>query len=234
MKYIKLTCSLFFLVFIAGCQGDDDASTPAVSVSYDFNTDLQGWTGGFVDYPQGEEDFYELSFTHAALPAPLDTTRGAVRISGNNHSDDLFMYIKRQLSGLAPNQDYQLSFRIEMATDAAEGSFGAGGSPANSVYLKAGGSTKEPIPILGADGYLEFSIDKSNQSNSGRDMLVISDFSNESEDFVYRLKVITADDLLTVRSDGQGRLWLVVGTDSGYEATTTPYYTLIDVELKPN
>ena len=41
-----------------------------------------------------------------------------------------------------------------------------------------------------------------------------------------------ANDILTVSADSSGELWLVVGTDSGFEATTTIYYNLIKVKLE--
>ena len=71
-----------------------------VNYFYEFSHDEEGWIGDFADYPKGEEGFYELLFEYSKLPFPLDQNKGALRVFGNNHSDDLFMFIKRKVSGL--------------------------------------------------------------------------------------------------------------------------------------
>ena len=63
----------------------------------------------FADYPPGEEAFYELDYAHEALPAPLGARHG-LRLSGNNHSDDLAMLVKAPVRGLFPN----IVYRIEL------------------------------------------------------------------------------------------------------------------------
>jgi hypothetical protein len=53
------------------------------------------------------------------------------------------------------------------------------------------------------------------------------------EDFIYTL--IERDNFqqpVTVRSDANGNLWIVVGTDSGFEGTSTLYYNEIEVRLR--
>ncbi len=75
-------------------------------------------------------------------------------------------------------------------------------------------------------------IDKNNQTNSGSDMVIIGDFSNDTNQNEYTLKNLVANDILTVSTNGSGELWLVIGTDSGFEATTTIYYNLIKVKLE--
>ena len=75
-------------------------------------------------------------------------------------------------------------------------------------------------------------IDKNNQANSGSDMVIIGDFSNDTNQNEYTLKNLVANDILTVSTNGSGELWLVIGTDSDFEATTTIYYNLIKVKLE--
>ena len=38
---------------------------------------------------------------------------------------------------------------------------------------------------------------------------------------------------ITITADASGRLWLVVGIDSGFEGTTTVYITRVSVSLDP-
>ncbi len=142
------------------------------------------------------------------------------------------MFIKRKIEGLEPNQSYDLKFSIEFATDAAENSVGIGGSPAESVYIKIGATSIEPDKIIDGDNFYRMNIDKGNQSQSGTDMVVIGNFGNGTEDFVYALKILENNQAFTAQANENGELWLVVGTDSGFEGKTTIYYNKISVELR--
>ena len=58
--------------------------------------------------------------------------------------------------------------------------------------------------------------------------------SPECSDTPYRM--IERDNLeepLTVRTDAEGSAWIFVGSDSGFEGTTSLYYDRIDVVLEP-
>ena len=49
----------------------------------------------------------------------------------------------------------------------------------------------------------------------------------------YRLKRLEKPaESVEVVADPAGRVWLLVGTDSGYEGITSLYYTLIRAELR--
>jgi len=231
---MKLRTSLYpviFLLLCLGCSKDDNHQK--VIFSFQFLSDSEAWTGDFADYPAGEEDFYELLFEYSTLPAPLDETKGALKISGNNHSDDLFMFIKRKISGLNPEATYKVSFIIQFATNVADNQFGVGGSPGEGVTIKAGATQIEPnkIPDIYDDSYYIMNIDKGNQIQGGIDMVTVGDFSNDTSQNIYTLKTVTNQTPFQVMANENGELWLVVGTDSGFESTTTIYYNQIYVIL---
>lgn len=234
MNVLRFLLLGLVLLIQIGCSADGNPTELKVSkkLNHRFTEDTQGWQGGFADYPNGEEDFYELDFSHATLPAPLDQKDGAIMQKGNNHSDDLFMFIKRHISGLTPNSNYKVNFDIEFATDAADGSVGVGGSPAESVVLKVGAVLEEPESIPDQDNFLLMNLDKGNQSVGGDDMIVLGDMSNGSSEFVYKLKRLTNNRPIEIESNAQGNLWLIIGTDSGFEGTTTIYYNKISVNIE--
>ena len=228
---------------VAGCGGSSDPSPQ--HFQFTFAEDLEDWTVGFADYPAGTSDaeqqaideFYEIDGRHARLPQPLDTSDGAVLLSGNNHSDDLFMFLKRRVSGLAPDTTYQLELRVVFATDAPRGCAGIGGSPGESVFVKGGASGIEPLRVMdGTAGHATWimNVDKGNQGSGGTDAQVLGDFANledcESSDFTYQLKELSNLELpeFEVTTDVNGDAWLILGTDSGFEGTTTIYYTEIE------
>lgn len=199
---------------------------------FDFTSDTEGWQGDFADYPKGEEEFYELEFGYSMLPAIIDDNVGAIRESGNNHSDDLFMFIKRKLTGLSANSIYNITFDIQIATNASDNSYGVGGSPATSVYIKAGATTQEPLTEVDTKGYYRTAFDKGNQSVDGEDMILIGDFSNGTDENSYHLKNLTNQNSFTIESDDNGEFWVIIGTDSGFESTTTIYYNSISITLE--
>ncbi len=217
------------LVALTSCDDDDDDLIYQTEFTYEFEAGAEGWVGGFADYPVGEEEAYELTFEEAMLPAPLDDTEGAIKLSGMNMSDDLFMYMKTGVSGLEPNTTYHVAFAVEFASDVPDGMAGVGGSPGESVFIKAGATTIEPLPEEDDMGYYRMNIDKGNQSQGGMDMVVLGDFSNDTDQEVYTLKTVTHNGPFTVTTDGDGSAWIIVGTESGFEATTTIYYNQVRV-----
>lgn len=227
---------VLLMAFLLACNNDDDANiidpVDPVELSYDFNSGAEGWTGEFADYPEGEEESFNLQFEYTSLPEPLDQSEGALMLSGTNDSDDLFMFIKREITGLSPNHQYTIDFEVTFASNVADDTPGAGGSPGESVYVKAGAAPVEPVKELDDEGMYRMNIDKGNQADSGEDMIVIGDFSNDTDQDVYTLKTVTNTIPFQTTTDSNGNLWLIVGTDSGFMGNTTIYYNRINVVLR--
>ncbi|MXZ87213.1 MAG: hypothetical protein F4Z02_16380 [Acidimicrobiia bacterium] len=181
-----------------------------------------------VDY---DPAIYELDSEHRALPDGLEGS--GIYIQGHNRSDDLFMYLKRRIEGLEPSAIYTVSASIDMATNISPAMVGIGGSPGESVYVKVGASTEEPVAVTGSNNHLRMNIDKGNQSRSGSVMEVIGDVANpEVVGDEYRIKSLASGPgFLSVETDSEGRAWLIVGTDSGFEGLTTLYYDQVSFTL---
>jgi len=121
---------------------------------------------------------------------------------------------------------------VEFATSAASGCSGIGGPPGESVYLKAGAANFEPKSEA-VDGFFEMNIDKGQQAAGGKDAVVLGHVGNNSGDCTgntWEYKTLTLDSF-TVQTDVWSRIWLIIGTDSGFEGRTTLYYTNIKVKL---
>ena len=226
-----------FSVGLLSCDSDATDPNEPLSAQVDFSTGQHGWTADFADYPVGQDDFYELESGYRALPAPLDTSQRALYISGNNHSDDLFMFWKGQIVGLAPNTSYRVRFEVEIATNVPAGCGGVGGSPGESVWVKAGASRIEPESV-DVGGFLQMNIDKGNQAIGGENALVMGDVANSQTcgqgQPQWELKQLTSGaETIEVTVDGDGRVWLLIGTDSGFEATTRLYFTLVLATFEP-
>jgi len=107
---------------------------------------------GFSAYrPATDDGFYDLKAEIRSLPPELGINGTGFYIQGNNHSDDLFMFLKRRLSsadGVVVGVSYEITFKIVFASGAPTGCGGIGGAPGESVYLKAGASPAEPLALL--------------------------------------------------------------------------------------
>ncbi|MFC2036243.1 YbaY family lipoprotein [Chloroflexota bacterium] len=208
--------------------------------TFDFAINTEGWVGGFSDLPVNHaEHGYDVEFRYSDIPVEGEEG-GGLLFSGNNHSDDLFMYAMRAFNsqdGLKPNTAYEIPIAFDLATNVAPGMMGIGGSPGESVYIKAGVVNTEPKSeedTTGGEEYYRLNIDKGNQANSGEDMIVLGnaakgeglgqdDESFQYKHFNYEFQVMTNDN---------GGLWVIIGADSGFEGISQLYLDNISITFK--
>lgn len=210
------------------------AAAPALQFTTSFSTGASGWQSGFSDYSISTANL-ELESGIEPLPPELGSTETAFRISGHNRSDDLFMFLKKKIGGLQPAAIYQVSFRIVFASNAGSNCAGIGGAPGEAVALKAGASETEPLSILQSDLHYRMNVDIGQQSASGTAASVAGNIANGRDDCRGDAPFVTLARIHThatpVRASQSGELWLLVGTDSGFEGKTTLFYRQIDVRL---
>jgi hypothetical protein len=222
---------------LLACGDSAGLSDNSYDITFDFSNDFQGWVAGFTDYPVGKETEWAIGASLASLPAPLDVSRKGIRLTGENHSDDLFMYLTRGVTGLLPNAQYSARFRVTLATNAPRNCVGVGGAPGESVVLKVGATASEPQRIVDASQYYRASFDHGAQLVGGRDAKPLGNIATSNTNCLvprYELKEFdTGAAPLTVSTDASGRLWLVVGIDSGFEGTTAVYITSVRIALDP-
>lgn len=213
----------------------------AIVIDDDFHTGTHGWSGFFADYPPGVQDEWDFATGLRSLPAELNDVGTGFLLAGNNHSDDLAMLLKKQLGpadGLVPGLTYRVSFEIEFASDAADDAFGVGGSPGDSVYLKAGASMSEPLAPLngGTDQHHRPNVNVGAQSTGGPAASPAGTIANGRDANLppayVSLTRAHAHSFL-VQADAAGHLWLLVMTDSAFEGPTSLYYQRIRTTLTP-
>jgi len=201
----------------------------AITLSYDFSDEDHGWQAGFADYSPATGGM-DLDSGHR--PRPDDSSRRALYITGNNRSDDLFMFHKKGVK-LVAGQWYRIQMSVSFLSNVPPGLVGIGGAPAEGVTVKAGASSVEPVVAL-EGGHYRMNIDHGQQSNGGSDMQAIGHIGN-SGSYNFELVQRNNDGLpaFYARADEEGWLWLIVGTDSGFEGMTELYYTAFEFVLTP-
>jgi len=231
-QFIVLVIVITTLTF--SCSSDDDDQLPNnFEFNFDFSKGVDGWLHGFADY-NSEIDIstYELDFKLSSLPEPLDVNQKSLFITGINRSDDLFMYLKRKITGLDTNTTYSVVFAIEFASIYPTNAVGVGGAPGESVYMKAGAVLIEPNKVE-SDGNWRMNLDKANQSNSGVDMKVIGHVGVADNTVAYTLVSNTnLAEPFIITTDAKGEVWVIIGTDSGFESTTSLYYNKILIKIE--
>lgn len=234
---IALLSYIFFIICILSACKKSSNKTPSTGNQYvyNFSAGAEGWMGDFADYPNQSDaqQVYAFEFSHTGLPDPLSAADGALKQSGINRSDDLFMFIKKKIIGLQPGKTYTVDLKVDFATNVANNMAGVGGAPGESVFIKVGAVAVEPIKVLNTnENWFRMNIDKSNQSNSGTDMKVVGNFANGTNVNTYTIKQLSTTAPLSVQANPQGEIWLVIGTDSGFEGKTTIYYNSVKATIK--
>jgi hypothetical protein len=175
-------------------------------------------------------------------PPRIDDESGYFRLAASNRSDDTFQYMCRLLreqADLVPNTPYVIDFRIEAASNAPSNCAGIGGAPGESVWLKVGATTIEPVPIH-EDGQPRLHIDEGGQSEGGEDADVAGVIANgipceEALEANNPYGMVTWEETLDfpVSTSDEGEMWLLVGVDSGFEERTDLYCDTVEAVLTP-
>jgi hypothetical protein len=205
--------------------------------TYTFDKSDEEWIASFADLPVDyDQDLYELEAEFRDLPHELEGS--GIYMQGHNRSDDLFMYLKREVDGLEPSATYDAIFKLDIASSVLPGLSGIGGSPGESVYIKAGAATIEPENVEDDQGWWRMNIDKGNQASEGEDMINIGTMANPNltPDTAGQYELMSVDSTgrdFEVTADENGVIWFIVGTDSGFEGLTSLYYDAVTIILVP-
>jgi hypothetical protein len=246
--------SIFCLSIAAGCGGAsaeeesdfdesglapvDEASSAlaaGITLQWSFVSTAQGWTGNFSDYTVGMESSIGFQSGWAPMPSPL--TGGGFKLSGNNASDDLWMWASRQLTsashGIVANALYDVTMTVWIGSNAPSGCIGTGGAPGESVWLKGNVVATQPRRVVSGSDVL-FNLDKGNQAEVGPQALSFGDLANGDpcEDPPrYKRLVRTATRPTPVRATSAGNLFIYFGSDSGFESRSTYFIDQVRVTL---
>jgi hypothetical protein len=245
LRHLLIVVLIFLIVTTFSFRTLAQGTPSPVSISFDFRNGSLGWQAGFADYPPATDNngFYELLAEVRTLPPELGVNGTGLYIQGNNHSDDLFMFLKRRLDsadGIVAGQTYQVNFMLVFASNAPSGCGGIGGAPGEGVSLKAGASPAEPIALFESrplTGWLRMNVGKGNQSQGGIAASTTGNIANgrpcDLGPYPFVSIQRTHQHTSSVNASSRGELWLFVATDSGFEGFTPLYYQRIDVTLTP-
>lgn len=238
---IKSAAAVSLLATLAACGGDNAATPPqgalppvlkAVQITADFNQGIDGWKGESSDYSDADKP-ENVVFEQRPLAAPL--TGKGYYVAGVNRSDDLFLFVRKQFGGFVPSASYKVNFTVKFASDVSTGCMGVGGSPGEAVWVFGGASDTEPKVVVN-NGRREVNIDRGNQGGGGKAAQVLGTINNSVQDCgtpVMESKTVKSKEPLTVKADAEGKLWLLVGIDSGFEAGSKVTFQSVVLDAEP-
>ena len=239
LKTSHILASPLLVVFLSAAISTQ-AQTPPIQIGFDFRSGSLGWQADFADYTPANVDTYELRAEIRTLPPELGLSGNGFYFQGHNRSDDLFMFMKRRLTsadGIVAGQRYQVRYDVVFASNTQSGCGGIGGAPGESVVLKAGATPNEPLSTLNNGGSRRMNVNIGNQIHGGSAASVVSNIANGQPCDLGSRRYVTLQrthqHTTEVTATSNGELWLLVGTDSGFEGLTTLYYQQIEVHLAP-
>ena len=205
----------------------------ASTITVDFNAGIDGWSADVADFTE-ETRPVDVAAVWQDLPAPL-TGKGYYLIS-TNKSDDVMTFVKRQVGGFVPGAKYAVTFAMRYATDAGSGCMGVGGSRGDSMWMVVAASADEPKTVKQADGEYRLNLERGNQAESGRQGKVIGLQGGEGlgcSGGKWAAQERKSDEAIALQADKDGKFWIVLGTDSGFESTNALYLQGATVDVKP-
>ncbi|MCE3263053.1 MAG: hypothetical protein K0R43_2132 [Pseudoduganella sp.] len=230
---LKTGLSVAMLSVLAACggSGDGDSRPKQLSMLVDFDKGVTGWTGGSADYSP-ETAPTNVVFEQRALVSPL-VGKGYF-IGGTNRSDDLFLFVKKQVTGLEKNTTYNLNFSLKFASNVPSGCMGVGGAPGEAVWVYAGATATEPKAVT-VNGDIRMNIDKGNQAEGGKDAQVIGNIANglACGSTAYTSKTVKNEKPQKVTTDANGAAWIILGIDSGFEAHSEVTLQSVQIDATP-
>lgn len=226
------------LILLAGLLGFAFLSSRNARVAreftFNFENGIGNWQAEISDYDEAI-DVKTLEFKFGVETNPEKELSGRyLMVQSHNRSDDLFTFIHNKLSGLLPNTNYNLSVEVEVASNAPADAIGIGGSPATSVFFKAGGVAIRP-EVSEVDSKFVANFDHGNQSEGSTNFKVLGNLATSRDDGKYEVIDLMTDNtsIIPVKTDSEGQLVIVLGTDSGFEGLTKVYYKEIKLKLTP-
>jgi hypothetical protein len=212
----------------------DRNSFDIMQYNYKFYKGAIGFEPIFSDYSYnqlGNYEIYEMKSAYKQIPVLKKESMG-LYLASHNRSDDVFMGFVKKISGLVPNKEYSLNIQFQLATNTESGGFGIGGSPSSSVYVKSGASTIKPESILDEkEGIYRMNIDTGSQSQGGEDMLVIGNVGKPEGSIVTGFEYKPMKAAVKAITDKNGCVYVIIGTDSGYEGFTEYYIDNVTISL---
>ncbi|HZH72665.1 MAG TPA: hypothetical protein VFD91_09255 [Mariniphaga sp.] len=230
---------------------EDPTEGEAVELTYNFEAGDEGWDAGIIGIPADEEEAHGFEVNH--VTAPYDENTGALLLSASNPNNNLFIYTARHLTGLEPNTSYDISYSVQFASVVEIDTIGVDidttgvgsdttgivndtidivGNANDTINIKVGAANEELVVEETASNLLNLvGIDVGDPGVDGADLVVIGSFVADSDDSDYTLHTASTENPVSIMTNDDGELWLIVGAET-FGSTTEIYINNIEVTIE--
>ncbi len=179
-----------------------------------FKSGYDGWIPDFADYAAADSAKRELRYEIGEIPS-ISPAMTALRMTGvpaypraPDSTDDLFPFIRKRFTGLAPNTEYGITFKAEFAT--ALGQFNQ-----DTLWIKAAATVIEPRKTASSDGTYRMNIAKGLPRRPGADMDTLGSigYTGGGHRFPEVLTLGNPNHPIRSRTDGTGAVWISLGAE---------------------
>lgn len=225
----KMKKMIFFTMIVltgalVNCAEEND-SYPRELVSFSNFEDstFNNWMIGFAQYPEGLEDSFRLSYRIGAFNLG-NTAQKALIIRGKNWNKDLFMYTKGKIGGFLPETYYDVVIIVELYALLLETYSGDLDSEFLGSFIKVGAFTDEPVSDKSphsenpGQSIVTLNIDIGSANENGYNIQNLGKlFYSEMYNAPTGLRGDNSEDMIRVKTNEAGEIWLIVGIHSNVE-----------------
>lgn len=243
-KFIFTSLSCFFLISCG--SGDSSLSPPeekkSLLLTYDFSETAQDFSIDTADHSV-EHELNDLIISELVqLPSPYEYRQG-IHFAWLNYSDDIKGFIKKGITGLSANTQFQVDFNVSVLSNVSE-YCGGSGSPGADVRVKASLLLEEPIKSIESYFiydvlYQDYIINIDDGQSGGDDVVLLGNIGLPVEctqeiidNPIWEIKLLTNNDNFIFTTDSDGEAWVYVSIDSGTEGPSDFYITELELHIQ--
>ncbi len=230
-NYLLLAIS----VLIASCSKESDGlyEEKLVSITDFDDGTMDTWIVGFAQYPVGLEDSFRLS-NRLGNFTTSNSGSGGLILRGKSCNRELFMFVKGEIGGFDPDTFYDVIIDVELYTSLLETYDGDLHNKLLGSFLKVAAMANEPqisnIPDSEDAELLvaEMDIDIGLEYESSQDVVNLGKLVYSETGFEpIVLRGFNADNPIRVKTNSDGKLWLMVGIDTNVSVYQDVYINFI-------
>ena len=247
---LKYILSVLLCIMLIACGGGGDSAnsiTPpapvaekqSLTLSYVFSESDLGFSIDTADHDVDHQLNGKIRSELTSLPSPYEYRQG-IMFQWQNYSDDIKGFIHKKITGLNANSQFSVNFTVEVVTFMSDACVGIGGSPGQSVKVKAALLVDEPTKLIDdITGTAMYRLEVNDGQSGGDDVVVLGHIGlpipcddNFFANPVWEIKPLTNDEAFTFTTNSNGEAWVYVSIDSGFEGESTVYLASVELQIQ--
>ena len=231
-KTLPLLITILASLFLVSCSNTKTTITPELPIvefKDTFENSTNTWTSTFLGHTDSNKEDFNFQSEITAIP---DLNSKGLMLSANNPNGQLAIITQKKLSGLSPNQDYNLLYIIALASNLSSDN-SCPGLVGKRTAVKIAAGVKEPKLLL--EENLEV-LDLGTGPFQRVGDVGHQDRACEATDYaINQLGNLKApfNAPLKITSDANGESWAAIVLDSSFVGQSTFYIDSIDITATP-